>query len=145
MHIHSVAKLRGESMKFFKSEDFSSFEQWIGNMQLKFNDVSLTKLADISNDKLERDAKFLTRVGDYWYETDFGDWLNSFNRALLICQEKREVCKHPVEKVKFETRIVSDKSDFIGKEFTQLMVNEVAWYQCECGAKVKPKEFEVCE
>ena len=49
------------------------------------------------------------------------------HKAILVCIEPIEQCKHPKEKV------------------LHSISNIPLVFQCECGAKVKPKEFEVCE
>ncbi len=48
------------------------------------------------------------------------------HRALLINIEPIVKCEHPIEKVNF-------------KQFGTFSTD---YYQCECGARMKPKQFE---
>lgn len=50
------------------------------------------------------------------------------HRALVICQESIEVCKHPKDKV--ET------------VFSRSVVDEIECFVCQCGAEVKIAGFE---
>ena len=108
-------------MKFFKPEDF----------QVALGEYGMgLQAANLANAKLEREGKVV-------YQYNKGPWsqtsLESFtgikeqdHRALLINIEPIEKCTHPKEKV----NEIYDGGYPIGE------------FQCECGAKVKPKEFE---
>lgn len=134
-------------MKFFKPEDF-----------LCTTNIPLlpTEACNLANAKLEREGKIVyghngKSVADhfpdafFWRPDDLvnGDVLyngkiaHSTHKALLINIEPIEKCTHPSEKVKTQWR----------REFHCLRDEgiEVKEWQCECGAKVKPKSFEVFE
>ena len=111
-------------MKFFKPEDF---QQYCG----PFNHISAKEIALIANTKLEKEGvpvysdNTRTGVGDLypWCESQTKE---DTHKALLICIEPINKCKHPKNKVKMKDSINN------GEE----------WYKCECGAEVRPKEFE---
>ena len=105
-------------MKFFKPEDFPDTGAYA------------LEAAHRANAKLERDGKvvygkrnsngIVEELGERHLEhTDT-------HKALLICIEPIEVCKHPPEKIKHDLRYLPGWEGFI----------------CECGAKVKPVSFE---
>ncbi len=102
-------------MKFFKPEDFVETSLFLTMPQL------IKNFCEGANAKLEREGLVIdgTRVG-------FGE------KALLISLGPIAKCTHPSEKV-----VQLFKHD---KETG----NIIKFYNCDCGARVKPKSFEVC-
>ena len=110
-------------MNFFKPEDF-------GNLYL--DEVQKTAACSYANAKLEREGKVV--YGNNKIELGTSMWTAQATRdthqALLINIEPIEKCEHPKEKVDLERGTLS-------------WTNERGiHYLCECGAKMKPKEFE---
>lgn len=117
-------------MKFFKPEDFPC--QGIGF------EYEQTRMAEAANDKLEREGKVVyIRKGNGEY--DSLGWTEHQNvvdnhKALLINIEPIERCKHPAEKVK----LYNEDGTCIFETFMGILTQA----KCECGAKVKPTQFE---
>lgn len=114
-------------MKFFKPEDF-------GNLYL--DEVQRNAACSYANTKLEIEGKVVFRgikKGDWWaHDGDQHLGTRIFERALIICIEPIEKCKHPKEKIKNHPFISGENK-----------LSEILYaYICECGAKVQPKEFE---
>lgn len=109
-------------MRFFEPNDFKDM---FYNSTLPH--VQMEAAANLANDKIWREGQPV-----YAFYTDRNSWhicseaKNAKRRALLINLETIETCNHPREKVKYK--------DYVHNEFNQFV--------CECGAKVKPKEFE---
>ena len=94
----------------------SVFNKWLSEQKVVFG-----TLAFVGNDGQLTGEKF--ELVDKPYQT---------HKAILVCIEPIENCKHPWSKIKAEVPI--EKGFFKAKEFIV--------YQCECGAKVKPSSFE---
>ncbi len=115
-------------MKFFIASDFEIGRQY-----------TQEEFADLANAKLEREGKV---VCTYWNSPglpdDDSEWTvkekvgESHYKALLINIEPIEMCTHPSEKIHHLCQ--SDQDEYITIKF-----------ECECGARVRPKSFEVCE
>lgn len=125
-------------MKFFKPEDF----QFAANIDMFHGyEMKCAKLsAEAANVKLEREGKVVYSEHKGWSSWNPIQDYTLTHKALLICIEPIEKCKHPVEKIKVKPYTVRCETQDAQDKFGWL-----ARYQCECGAKVKPKEFEVCE
>ncbi len=136
---HEPASLFGGKMKFFKPEDFA----WSTEM---IDSVTWEDAAAAANAKLEREGKVV-----YGTHPNGSDWWNGpmpmqkdCYKAFLINIEPIAKCEHPSEKVRTyqkETHVVRkgyDDSDVYSTD--REIVNE-----CECGAREKPKSFEVVE
>jgi len=121
----------------FKPEDFESF------YSSKPNGVKWNELAEFAQSKLDQ---WLAQHGtavwgidgkvDWWTDKICVD--DPTHKAILVMIEPIEQCKHPKEKVHAVVIEGWDKT----KNYSSSSISE---YQCECGAKVKPKEFEVVE
>lgn len=115
-------------MKFFDMTDFSDLWITSGGMSIYPTPMGV---AEKANAKLEREGKIVWAYdiskGHLWWTDPQDDGIKNY-KALLIGIEKIEVCKHPAEKVSW--------INFQGSHHG---------YGCECGAKVKPSSFEVCE
>jgi hypothetical protein len=113
-------------MKFFKPEDF--------NLGADVGFVEVTSAALMANAKLERKGEkcFGSVISGGWQQ-DEDDRYHQTHKALLINIEPIVKCEHPVEKIK--------------KASPHYLDGHLAHYYffCDCGAKVKPKSFEVCE
>lgn len=117
-------------MKFFKPEDFDLHS---GAVYTTENHRS----AAIANEKIEREGKVV--YGDKGFTYMQSE--SSRYKALLICIEPLETCKHPAEKVhKRQDHLIHglvlgpkthSKSDF--------------YYECDCGARVEPSGFRSVE
>lgn len=116
-------------MKFFKPSDFDG--------QITATEKnSLVNIADAANAKLEREGKVVKGSFDGSYVDGFNDWPYpdvSNCKALLINIEPLVKCEHPRERIRF----------IIPKDYSSK--DGYSYYSCECGARVKPKSFEVCE
>lgn len=114
-------------MKFFTTEDFHRY--WMG----KVSTCSSEQAAEAANAKLEREGKVvevqLGFVGQVYNSNLFSS--ETKVKALLINIEPLETCKHPKEKIGVRSLFKIGVADFKDGN-----------YECECGAKVKPKEFE---
>lgn len=64
------------------------------------------------------------------YSVISSNFKNSHYKAILINIEPLEKCKHPREKVR-----LMDSAAYVGGDL-------IYGFMCECGSKVKPKEFE---
>jgi hypothetical protein len=108
-------------MKFFKPEDFAG-----SGYDPEFFPEYATNVA---NAKLEREGRvvYSKRHGNIW---ELGQHEDDTVKALLINIEPIEKCTHPRDKV-----IQEDL-------YSGALTNR---FKCECGAKVKPKSFEVVE
>lgn len=102
-------------MKFFKPDDFKE--------RMNIGDP-FERMADVANHKLEREGVdvYRTDIDPYW--KPFGHNNQPTKRALLINIEPIEKCTHP-------EKSVNPKQDIGG-----------IWFECACGARVKPKGFE---
>ncbi len=113
---------------FFKPEDF------MVDLLTYKEDISVSQIiANIANAKLEREGKVVYKEKDpvnVWCEVTWPA-LNHAYKALLINIEPIEKCTHPKEKVHRKWDLSSQMPIF--------------WHECDCGAKVQPKEFEVVE
>ncbi len=108
----------GGYMKFFKPEDFPQ-------------DIDHIRALEIANAKLEREGKicYSNDLGDDFWVQESGDkWKY---KALIINIEPLLPCSHPEYKV-------NSFIDMTGPE-------PFYGFQCECGAKLKPKTFEEVE
>lgn len=119
-------------MNFFKPKDFEL-------VKIYPHEEALISIANLANAKLERKGKVVyasdLSVVEWYSETPE---FKPTHKALLINIEPIEKCKHPAEKVK-------SKSEAIYGAFIGQLIKLDSWYECECGAKVKPKEFEESE
>jgi len=114
-------------MGFFKPEDFEGTYN-------HYQPEMLQRYADLANAKLEHEGVIVE--GDKYTDTDNckNGWQVSYgltsktHKAILINIETIEKCKH--EKVKAQY-VTTDDLD-----------NQVVFYKCECGAKVRPTSFE---
>jgi len=110
-------------MKFFKPSDFA------GSGHEPFAQYA----ADEANAKLEREGKVVCGYESIktWDQVK-PDYSNT-HKALLINIEPIEKCTHPSEKVGPYTSmdVLNNKAEH--------------YFRCECGAKVKPKSYEVVE
>jgi len=116
-------------MKFFEPVDFDDLVPTPSHSE---NEEFRFKVAEIANDKLEREGRIVYQTKD----SQLSQWTqgtpeNAFRIALLINIELTEKCTHPSEKVKWAG--------------TKWEYGATPLLECECGAKVKPKSFEVCE
>lgn len=119
--------------KFFKPEDFDGAG------------IPCTETAaDISNSKLEREGKVVWAYdvedkNHLWWTNPQDDGIKNY-KALLINIEPIEQCKHPAEKVSsmVKTVYLSQGLELEPKDFSE---NSEPFYQCECGATVKPGSF----
>lgn len=109
-------------MKFFKWEDF---------LGRGIDGASILKAVDAANAKLEREGKIIEIEHGYIMGPigKIGETtkVSSKSKALLINIETIEACTHPEEKVKPDVNTI----------FVEHL------FKCECGAKLKPKTFEV--
>ena len=115
-------------MNFFKPEDFEYNSVNCGDRKI----INIEYAANDANAKLEREA-----IKAWIHKNESGEILNITSvegyrtelyahKALLINIEPIEKCKHPAEKVRWQPGLL------------------MTWnYYCECGATVRPKEFEV--
>lgn len=105
-------------MNFFKPEDF-------GNIGICSSQI----MSNMANEKLERECRVVFgHIGsgkELFFSSTKSESYDT-HRALLICIAPLEKCSHPKESVTQWANFTS-KNDY---------------FQCECGAKVKPKEFE---
>lgn len=125
-------------MKFFKPEDFEGRHHVdAGVSGYVIGDGTAKVCADLANAKLEREGKVVTsqqnRSGDW---TSWKTWPNEnatheTHKALLIAIEPFELCTHPAEKVK----CIGGINSTLPWDKPHQFVN--AYYQCECGARVK--------
>lgn len=128
-----------KATKFFKPEE-AVFTGLQGEFMISI---------DYANAKLEREGQVVYLSGDQSeisrikqdeknYQVISSNFKNSKHKALLINIEPIEKCTHPKEKVKVAWDGDKNKQGCLPR-FSE------EFYKCECGAKVKPKEFEECE
>ncbi len=114
-------------MNFFKTEDFVNYgeEQWEKPCLIKPSEAAVK-----ANEKLiNLGLRVYGKVEPSSY-TDFSsrEHESDTHKALLINLEPIKECPHPKEKVR-EFR----NTNFDGPVYI---------YECNCGARVQPKEFE---
>jgi len=152
-------------MKFFNMSDFSDL--WVTSGGLSIYPTPMN-VAEKANAKLEREGKvvgghetqnegfrFTEKPGVFGFthkalliniepieksQTKFEKFKELYDKGLITdaaiekalneSSEATQLCKHPAEKVKV-------KIDMGGTFMYE--------FQCQCGAKVKPVSFEVCE
>lgn len=102
-------------MKFFTEADFILS----GESYKAEHHALLVRLTNQANAKLEREGKILT----------------VYDKTYLQLDISEPKCTHPEEKV------INTKTEFSTKNY---LVSSVI-YHCKCGAKVKPKTYEVIE
>lgn len=117
-------------MKFFRANDFTN------HYHSKTQEECAEYCADIANKRLEQCGKDVYSVykSPHIWQLSPQD---AKHRALLINIEDLEPCTHPEEKVR--PRVVGLKEQICAEH----IIKDV--YICECGAKLKPKSFEVVE
>jgi len=110
-------------MKFFKPEDFIE-----AAISLEFRE----NLADIVNAKLEREGRVVYGYDDEHTWSTVPSKINNYfkSTALLLNIEPIEQCTHPKEKV---------------TTLQHMDENGLYFNRCECGVKVVPESFKVCE
>jgi len=118
-------------MKFFVASDFVESSKHVGGMIFA---ETPNAIAERANAKLIKDGKVVHTAetdmagGKVWYQADQLPHPGPTHKALLINIEKIEKCTHPAEKV--------------GGIYQSGGMPE---FQCECGVKVVPESFKVCE
>jgi len=123
-------------MKFFKPEDFEKEYPRFTRV------LSYERVADFCNAKLEREGRVVYGSEDsHWI---YGTAPFTSNKALLINIEPIEKCTHPSEKIK-ESIELRDVTRTTYDDGRATYSHSYFAYTCECGAKVKPKEFEAVE
>lgn len=139
-------------LEFFKPEDFegpAALNRWVKHGSYEYTEI-LKFVSERANQKLESEGKVVTGFYDdpnsgkhpqyeSWLFTDKSKPRDS-HKALLINIEPIEKCTHPAEKIRQMNW--SEPVEGFNRGFRVTMD---AIFQCECGAKVKPKSFEVCE
>lgn len=133
----------------FKPEDFASFTGYPGLENL--SNVISNMAEIIFNEWIRDNGKIVyshvPRKFEGFVETWVGDkaWVYQkivTHQAILVNIEPIEQCKHPPDKCAYKLgqgiKLEKDRSISMQKY-------EPAHFECECGAKVKPKEFEEIE
>lgn len=121
-------------MKFFKPEDFYK-DECIHCVEDGF------RIAALANAQLEREGKVVYGNELHWTLKQYS---SDTRKALLINIEPVEKCAHPESKISRASidweslRIIKDKEAFV-RAIQYYCMND---FRCECGARVKPKEFE---
>jgi len=123
-------------MKFFKPDDFTGSD--VNGM------MHINRASDLANAKLEREGKIVfSQSSDRRYWEDPNDPTTqdaserSDLRALLINIEPIEPCTHLVEKIRQMNWCEPVEGFNRG-----LRVTDEVIFECECGARVKPKLWE---
>jgi hypothetical protein len=134
-------------VKFFKKEDFegpAAFYRWVTPDSYEYHQI-LDFVCMRANEKLEREGKVVytgsrdtTHLMCVWHDSKRETGAMNFNKALLICIEPIEECRHEKEKVMCVVVEGWDKSK-------STSFCNISAYQCECGTKVVPSEFKKIE
>lgn len=126
-------------MSFFEPEDFEEFTR-----AMAFSDIRVmgADIADAANAKINHYGKVIhgRYDGENFYYPHAKPSIVDTHKALLIAIEPIEKCKHPEEKIRIQIR---EGYNLTTGSKLPLFIDEC--YLCECGATVKPTQFEEIE